>query len=82
MIAVVRDRQDQGRGAAPPAEVEQRLTGDGQRPPLVETSGVPEFALTRAFYAKCGYTAEARVRDYYALGDDMVLFRKSLTGTS
>lgn len=81
MIGVVRDRQGQGRGAALLAEVEKRLGKDGQRLLLVETSGVADFALTRAFYVKCGYTAEARVRDYYAPGDDMVLFRKSLTGT-
>lgn len=81
LIAVVRDRQGQGRGAALLAAVEKRLTDDSQRLLLVETSGVPDFALTRAFYAKCGYDAEARVRDYFETGDDMVLFRKSLTDT-
>ncbi len=79
MIAVRRGRQGQGRGAALMREVEDDLRERDQRLLLVETSGVPEFARTRAFYDKCGYTAEARVRDYYAAGDDMVLYQKDLT---
>lgn len=34
----------------------------------METYGVPDFALTRSFHVKAGYTAEARVRDYDAPG--------------
>ncbi len=79
MIAVRRDRQGQGRGGMLLRRVEDALRGQQQRLLLVETSGVPDFALTRAFYDKAGYTAEARVRDYYAVGDDMVLYRKNLT---
>jgi len=60
-------------------QVEDALRGQQQRLLLVETSGVPGFALTWAFYEKAGYTAEARVRDYYQAGDDMVLYRKDLT---
>ena len=33
---------------------------------------------TRAFYAKCCYEEEARIRDYWAEGDDLVVFRKAL----
>lgn len=79
MIAVRRDQQGHARGGALLAQVEALLRGNGQRLLLVETSGVPGFALTRAFYDKAGYTAEARVRDYYQAGDDMVLYRKDLT---
>jgi ribosomal protein S18 acetylase RimI-like enzyme len=78
MIAVRRELQGQGRGAALLRHVEQTLQASGQRLLLVETSGVPDFARTRRFYATCGYEEEARVRDYYAQGDDMVLFRKAL----
>jgi ribosomal protein S18 acetylase RimI-like enzyme len=79
MIAVRRDAQGQGRGAALLRHVEQALQADGQRLLLVETSGLPEFARTRQFYAKCGYEEEARIRDFYTKGDDMVLFRKVLS---
>mgnify|MGYP000201891817 CR=1 FL=1 len=78
MIGVRRDYQGQGRGAALLQHIENELQAKGQRILLVETSGLPDFALTRKFYTKCGYEEEARVRDYYAAGDDMVLFRKAL----
>ncbi|MBL8162233.1 MAG: GNAT family N-acetyltransferase, partial [Anaerolineae bacterium] len=72
MIGVRRTLQGQGRGAALMRHVEEALKAAGQRLLLVETSGTPEFTLTRKFYAKLGYEEEARVRDYYAPGDDMV----------
>jgi ribosomal protein S18 acetylase RimI-like enzyme len=78
MIAVRRTLQGQGRGAALMGYVEETLKAAGQRLLLVETSGTSDFMLTRRFYAKLGYEEEARVRDYYAAGDDMVLFRKLL----
>jgi ribosomal protein S18 acetylase RimI-like enzyme len=78
MIAVKQDQQGKGRGAALMQHVEDDLQRGGQRVLLVETSGLPSFELTRRFYVKCGYEQEARVRDFYAAGEDMVLFRKVL----
>lgn len=78
MIGIRRALQGQGRGAALMRYVEESLKDAGQRLVLVETSGTPDFALTRQFYTKLGYEEAARVRDYYAPGDDMVLFRKVL----
>lgn len=80
MIAVQPGRQGQGRGAALLEHVENDLMARGQRLLLIETSGLPAFERTRTFYEKCGYHTEARVRDYYEPGDDMVLFRKALVG--
>ena len=45
---------------------------------LVETSALPQYDRTRAFYVKCGYEEEARIRDYWAADDDLVVFRKAL----
>lgn len=78
MIAVRADLQGRGRGTALMRHTEDALRAGGQRLLLVETSGLPEFGPTRGFYAKLGYGEEARVRDFYAPGDDMVLFRKDL----
>ncbi|MFQ4145362.1 GNAT family N-acetyltransferase [Chlorogloeopsis sp. ULAP02] len=78
LIAIHPDRQGQGRGAKLLRYVEQALTARGGRVLLVETSGLPSFERTRAFYAKCGYEEEARIRDFYAAGDDKVVFRKVL----
>jgi GNAT superfamily N-acetyltransferase len=78
LIAIRPDRQKQGRGAALLHRVEQRLAAGGGRILLVETSGLPEFDRTRAFYLKCGYGEEARIRDFYQAGDDKIVYRKVL----
>ena len=77
-IAVHPDRQRQGRGAALIRYVEQTLTARGARMLLVETSGLESFERTRAFYRKCGYDEEARIRDFYKAGDDKVIYRNVL----
>jgi ribosomal protein S18 acetylase RimI-like enzyme len=45
---------------------------------LIETSSLPHYELTRRFYSKHGYATLAVLGDYYADGDDMVVFRKRL----
>lgn len=78
MIAVRPAHQGRGRGAAMLAHVEQDLRERGQRLLLVDTSAMPQYDRTRAFYVKCGYEEEARIRDYWTEGDDLVVFRKAL----
>ncbi len=77
-IAVAPARQGQGAGAAMTTDLEQRLKKMGARVLIVDTSGTEDFAQTRAFYVKNGYDAEARIRDFWAAGDDKVIFRKAL----
>jgi ribosomal protein S18 acetylase RimI-like enzyme len=78
MIAVRPDRQGQGRGAALVRHVERELAARGARVLIVDTSGLPEFERARAFYRKCGYDEEARIREFWKAGDDKVVFRKAL----
>nr|WP_294167851.1 GNAT family N-acetyltransferase [uncultured Sphingomonas sp.] len=78
LIAVHPDRQGRGRGTGLVRHVEQILTDRGQRILLVETSGLPEFEDTRRFYRTRGYQEEARIREFYAAGEDKVIFRKAL----
>lgn len=78
LIAVHSDRQGQGLGGRLITAVEQALAGDGQRVLLVETSGLPEFERTRAFYDGRGYRREAVIRDFYQAGEDKVVFWKRL----
>lgn len=75
-IAVHPDCQGQGRGAALVGYVEQTLIARGARLLLVETSA--SFERTRAFYRKCGYEEEARIRDFYETGHDKIVYRKAL----
>jgi ribosomal protein S18 acetylase RimI-like enzyme len=78
MLAVHPDRQGEGRGAALVRYVEEALKSRGERLLLIETLGLDSFAPQRAFYKKCGYEEEARIRDFYAAGGDKVIFRKAL----
>ena len=78
LIAVHPDRQGQGIGEALMTAVETMLAARGQRVLLVETSGLPEFERTRAFYRRLGYEQEARIRDFYQAAEDKIIFRKAL----
>jgi ribosomal protein S18 acetylase RimI-like enzyme len=78
MIAVQPHCQGKGRGTSLMQYVENKLRSNSQRLLLVETSGLPQYDRTRQFYAKCGYEQEARIRDFYGMGDDKIVFRKVL----
>ncbi len=56
-------------------EMERRLRGKA-RLVTIDTSGRPDYTATRGFYAALGYQAVARVPDFYAPGDDQVIFTK------
>ena len=73
--------QGTGIGTALIREMEQRLTGLA-RAIVVETAGRADYADTRAFYQARGYAAVARIPDFYAPGDDQVVFVKYLTSTA
>ncbi|MBA3323182.1 MAG: GNAT family N-acetyltransferase [Pyrinomonadaceae bacterium] len=73
------DSHGQGHGRALMSFAEEPLAARGARLIIVETSSVGGFERARAFYPKCGYTEEARIRNFYALGDDKIVFSKSLT---
>lgn len=78
LIAVHPDHQGQGVGSAMMKYVEDLLRSREARILLVETSGLPEFELTRTFYDRCHYQREAVIRDFYREGEDKVVFRKKL----
>jgi len=77
-IAVRKELQGQGVGAGMMRYIEDQLRESGHRVLLVETSGLPEYALTRKFYDQCNYQREAVVRDFYQEGEDKVIFWKKL----
>ncbi len=62
----------------------QRLLGEAERDVArrggatvyVETSSRPDYAHTRRFYRKAGYRRVARLPDFYAAGDDKIIYRK------
>jgi ribosomal protein S18 acetylase RimI-like enzyme len=78
LIAVHKDLQGTGIGGQLMQYIENLLQSTGKRILLVETSGLPEFELTRRFYDKCGYNREAVIRDFYRDGEDKIVFWKKL----
>jgi GNAT superfamily N-acetyltransferase len=77
-IAVNKDVQARGVGALLLKHAEDAIRKAGGRLFLIETSSLPHYALTRKFYLKHDYDQHAVIRDFYADGDDMVIFRKHL----
>jgi ribosomal protein S18 acetylase RimI-like enzyme len=74
------DPAAQGRGLG--REMVQRMEDDLRerraRKVFIETGGKASYGATRRFYEKLGYAEIARIPDFFAVGDDKVIFGKSL----
>jgi ribosomal protein S18 acetylase RimI-like enzyme len=77
-IAVSKQIQARGIGAKLLHYAEEAIKKANGRLFLIETSSLPHYNLTRKFYLKHAYEQHAVIRDYYADGDDLVIFRKHL----
>jgi len=66
--------QGQGIGKKLLRRVEDEVRRLGGKLLIIETAGKPEFEPTRQFYLHAGCTLEARIRDFYSPGDDLVIF--------
>lgn len=77
-VAVLPTKQGTGVGGAIVKELEANLRKRGHRILIVDTSGADAFAQTRKFYRKNNYVEEACIRDFWAPGDDKVIFWKAL----
>lgn len=64
-----------GIGSRLVSEMERRLAGVA-RLIVVETAGRADYAPTRAFYEARGYRRAATIPDFYAPGDDQVVYTK------
>jgi ribosomal protein S18 acetylase RimI-like enzyme len=78
MLWTRHDRNGRGPGSALVSHVERVLNERCIRLLIVETSGLPDFARARAFYDKSGFTEEARVKNFFAAGDDKLIYTKML----
>jgi ribosomal protein S18 acetylase RimI-like enzyme len=78
-IVVRKDVQARGLGGRMLAHLEEDIrTNHRGRVLFVETGSLPHYELTRQFYRKHAYEQHALLKDYYAAGDSMVVFRKVL----
>jgi D-alanine-D-alanine ligase len=78
-MAVEPALQGAGIGSALLQEMEHRLA-DVARLIVIETAGRPDYAVTRAFYQARGYRPVSIIPDFYAPGDDQVVFVKKVSG--
>ena len=66
----------QGVGASLISGMEADLRRLQARLIRVETSATEAYGPTRGFYASMKYTEEARIRDFYKVGDDLIMLTK------
>lgn len=78
-MAVDPQLQGTGIGTALLLEMERWLQGIA-RLIIIETTGRADYGGTRAFYQARGYSPVATIADFYAPGDDQVVFVKRVRG--
>ncbi|RKG93099.1 GNAT family N-acetyltransferase [Corallococcus terminator] len=77
-IASSPEVRGQGIGAALVSAMEGDLRRRKARLIRVETSATEAYGPTRGFYASMKYGEEARLRDFYKQGDDLIILTKRL----
>ncbi len=79
-LGVAPDRQGRGTGKALVRHCEALILARGGNLSVIETSGSSGYTSTRGFYLGCGYDEAACIADYYAIGDDRIIYTKRLRG--
>lgn len=78
-IAISHARKGTGIGRQLMTAVEDRVKAMGGRMLVLDTSGRPDYAGTRAFYERLGFARTATIPDFYAAGDDLVIYTLRLS---
>jgi GNAT superfamily N-acetyltransferase len=77
-IAVEPKLQRHGTGRTLMEAVEAQVAARGGQRIYIDTSGRDQYRPTREFYERNGFRCEARLADFYAPGDDRVIYVKRL----
>lgn len=77
-ILVHPDKGRSGIGRSLLRHTEEILEREGARALVAETSGLKTYDAARGFYLKNGFIEEARIREFYKPGDDLVVYVKRL----
>jgi GNAT superfamily N-acetyltransferase len=77
-IAVDKICQGQKIGQLLLAKSEELIRAAEGRLIYIETSNRDHYSPTRKFYLRCGYRQEALLKDFYAPGDDKVIYVKQV----
>ena len=59
--------------------IEKDVLNRGGRMILIETSSQETYGGTVRFYERSGYALAARIRNFYRIGDDKLIFQKELS---
>jgi ribosomal protein S18 acetylase RimI-like enzyme len=78
-MAVSPKNQGQGIGKSLLAAAEEHIRKAKGRMALIETSSTPQYEKTRQFHRSQGYKQVAKIEDFYAPGDDKLIFRKDIS---
>lgn len=81
-IATDAARHGEGVGSRLLHGVEELLAARGARLLVAETSSRDDYDRTRRFYRSRGYADAAHLRDFYARGDDRIMYVKRLDTAS
>jgi len=77
-IVVDRAARKKGNGRYLLEYVEREVEKQGGRMLLIETSSQESYGETIRFYEKNSYQLTARIKDFYRIGDDKLVFSKVL----
>ena len=77
-LAVAPEQQSQGIGKALLTFAEVNIKETEGRLVLIETPSKSEYEATRRFHRAQGYELSCRIADFYAPGDDKLVFQKRL----
>jgi ribosomal protein S18 acetylase RimI-like enzyme len=77
-IASAPEVRGQGVGGALVSAMEGNLRRRNARLIRVETSAMEAYGPTRGFYEAMKYQEEARIRDFYKVGEDLIILSKRL----
>jgi ribosomal protein S18 acetylase RimI-like enzyme len=77
-IAVSGEKRGKGIGGALTKAAEADIRREKGRLILIETSSQPLYDNTRRFYLGQAYEQVARIPDFYAPGDDLIIMQKRL----
>ncbi|MBM4380852.1 MAG: GNAT family N-acetyltransferase [Deltaproteobacteria bacterium] len=77
-VAADPDVRGQGIGAALMSAMEGELRRRSARLIRIETSATEAYGPTKGFYQALRYVEECRFRDFYKVGDDLIILKKLL----
>lgn len=78
-IAVKPSQHGKGVARSLLTHAEEYLKVRGGRLLVAETSSKPKYDRTRTFYERTRFVEAARIKDYYNVGDDLVVYAKYLS---